>query len=182
MSVALRRVSHFSPLEGSDASLLLVCLLFLVPFPLALLDPFSAPSSSPYVPPARSLPMLDREAQRSPAAAAAFDVGFTYVAGVVSRAQRPVLERQSFLASRGNVFSIFSDADFEGMQPFVMFFMGATLRKKVTRVCESLGVRLYLFPETDQAREGAGRSFRPKHLRLCESSCSLHCSRSSIMR
>lgn len=142
-------------------------MFFLVPPCLALRNHGSRALCPPLISSlanVNSLPMLDREDQRSPAAAAAFDVGFTYVAGVVSRAQRPMLERQSFLASRGNVFSIFSDADFEGMQPFVMFFMGATLRKKVTRVCESLGVRLYLFPETDQAR-GWGAVIQPS---ICE--------------
>ena len=36
---------------------------------------------------------------------------YSYVAGIVSLDQRPILERQAFLVSRGNVFCLFSEAE-----------------------------------------------------------------------
>ena len=86
-------------------------------------------------------------------------VSLSYVAGVVSRASRPALERQLFLISRGNTLNIFSEkslAAFDGATPeqevfpFVVYFLGAHLRRKITRLCESLAVRIYIFPESSE--------------------------------
>jgi hypothetical protein len=89
----------------------------------------------------------DREAQYGTGLQSqAADSNFSYVAGVVPRAMKPVLERQGFLISRGKMMMVFADAvERDGVMPFVFYFIGATMRKKVTRLCESLGVRLYLY-------------------------------------
>jgi hypothetical protein len=53
--------------------------------------------------------------------------------------------------SRGNMlFRVAAEDErsAEGITPFVIFFLGANMRRKLTRVCESLGVRLYLYPDS----------------------------------
>ena len=100
-------------------------------------------------------------------------VGFSYIAGVVSKEQRVALEKQAFYSSRGNAYCIFSDLkktekevgarlkqlqdlneandaesnsnDDDSKNVFIIFFLGSHLRRKLTRLCESLGVRLYLY-------------------------------------
>lgn len=82
----------------------------------------------------------------------------SYVAGVVSRAQKPAFERQIFLASRGNTLNLYSENSIDAesgnpeteMIPFVVYFLGAQLRRKITRICESLNVRLYIYPESSE--------------------------------
>ena len=93
---------------------------------------------------------FDAEAQQAAAAsqARAEQFGFQFLAGVVSKQLHPVLERQIFLSSRGNCFTFFQELEGdENKVAFILFFLGATLRRKLARICESMGVRLYLYPE-----------------------------------
>jgi hypothetical protein len=89
----------------------------------------------------------DAKAAEANAARLADSFGFQYLAGVVSRAQKPVLERQVYLSTRGNTFSLFSDVDGEDKVVFILFFLGNALRRKLSKVCDALSVSLYLYPE-----------------------------------
>eukprot|EP00455_Lapot_gusevi_P028790 TRINITY_DN3084_c0_g2_i6.p1 TRINITY_DN3084_c0_g2~~TRINITY_DN3084_c0_g2_i6.p1 ORF type:complete len:581 (+),score=196.23 TRINITY_DN3084_c0_g2_i6:104-1846(+) len=93
----------------------------------------------------KDVPLVDLESDNQNSRAE--QLGFQYLAGVVPRAMRPVLERQVFLSSRGNVFSLFADMEGSDKASFTLFFLGGNLRRKLTRICESLNVRLYLYPE-----------------------------------
>jgi V-type H+-transporting ATPase subunit a len=93
---------------------------------------------------------FDSEAQQAAALAQARSeqFGFQFLAGVVSKAQHPVMERQVFLASRGNCFTFSQELEGdENKIAFILYFLGSALRRKLVRICESLSVRLYLYPE-----------------------------------
>ncbi|MES1913065.1 MAG: hypothetical protein MHM6MM_005295, partial [Cercozoa sp. M6MM] len=71
------------------------------------------------------------------------NIGFNHLAGVLPEMKRRSLERQIFLASRGNTFCVFRDLD-HGKQAFVVFFLGERLRGKLRRLCQLMDVRVYV--------------------------------------
>eukprot|EP01083_Nonionella_stella_P064706 168913_1 len=71
-------------------------------------------------------------------------VTFRFIAGVVTDSQRPAFERQVYLTSRGNTYSLMRDIPNENRSTFVVFYLGNMLAEKLDRLCKFMGIDLYL--------------------------------------
>uniref|UniRef100_A0A6A7G341 V-type proton ATPase subunit a n=1 Tax=Hirondellea gigas TaxID=1518452 RepID=A0A6A7G341_9CRUS len=84
------------------------------------------------------IPVYDSSSQPKSA------ISFRYIAGVVTDAQRPSFERQLYLASRGNTYSLFNAIANEPKYTFIVFFLGQTLAEKLDRLAKFMGIHVFL--------------------------------------
>eukprot|EP00948_MAST-09A_sp_MAST-9A-sp1_P002089 g2089.t1 len=81
------------------------------------------------------------------------DLGFNYIAGVVSSEQVQSLRAMVFRATRGNSYSLSEDipqvlvdpssGDFVNMSLFLIYFKGENVQGRIRRVCQAFDARLY---------------------------------------
>jgi V-type H+-transporting ATPase subunit a len=86
-------------------------------------------------------------------AASPSDVGFKYLAGVVSVAQRVSFERQVFLTSRGNSFVQFDEDSDEERISFVVFYLGEQLQRSLRRLCQFMNIAICYESDSEVDRE-----------------------------
>ncbi|ETO21268.1 V-type proton ATPase, partial [Reticulomyxa filosa] len=80
------------------------------------------------------------------------DVGFKYIAGVVTVVQRVSFERQVFLTSRGNSLVQFGETVNDRMV-FAVFFLGNQLQKSLRRLCQYMNIYVCYESDSETSRE-----------------------------
>ncbi|ETO31054.1 hypothetical protein RFI_06063 [Reticulomyxa filosa] len=81
-----------------------------------------------------------------------YNVGFKYIAGVVTTAQRVSFERQVFLTSRGNSLVQFEEQRHDRIV-FVVFFLGNQLQRSLKRLCQFMNIFVCYESDNDMSRE-----------------------------